>query len=262
MNWVNIPNGYWVCGGDEFYGMEGDTIIDSTSYSKIYLSSFGDTMFNAQLATYFCALREDSMKKVWVRNPSDTIDVLLYDFSLNVGDSVCLGYFGLGCVEQVSVVDSIMINGTYRRRIRFGGVVEAQEWIEGIGNYYGPFQLNMTGSNTTFLLCHKLDDSLIYNSYGSCHCQFLDAVEEFKSSETNVSVAPNPASNYVTFKITDKSELTYYVELYDLLGQQILNHSISSGERIDLSNYNPGIYLYNLKSDQTFVGSGKLIISP
>lgn len=81
------------------YGLAGDTVIDHKVYSKLYGNNlpsdypFEDTAFNLQTADYVAAVREDFTKKVWIREPNDTSDILYYDFSLGKGDTFCFPVF-------------------------------------------------------------------------------------------------------------------------------------------------------------------------
>ncbi|MBL4753337.1 MAG: hypothetical protein JKY52_07060 [Flavobacteriales bacterium] len=45
--------------------------------------------------------------------------------------------------------------------------------------------------------------------------------------------------------------------------QRISRHALKNDElRIDLSDYGAGVYLYQVKSNQLKVGSGRIIIEP
>ncbi|MBC7864965.1 MAG: hypothetical protein IAF38_18470, partial [Bacteroidia bacterium] len=148
--WTVVEYGYGTIPpqtGTWHYGMAGDTIFNGLLYSKLYVNqgSLGsvnpEPVFNLQTATYLGAIREDSTKKILFRKWSDTIEILRYDFSLNVGDTFCFNNepCGIQC-HQVAAVDSILINGAYRRQIHFSYGGQSETWIEGIGSIVGAFE--------------------------------------------------------------------------------------------------------------------------
>jgi len=65
------------------YEFFGDTIIESKTYKKLYRSNEE----NPQNWTLECFMRENE-KKVWLKDISQDNEILMYDFSLNVGDSI------------------------------------------------------------------------------------------------------------------------------------------------------------------------------
>lgn len=152
--------------------MSGDTIIDGRFYSKIYQNTWlnPDSSFNPATATYYAALREDSTKKVFVRTYIDSTDVLLYDFSLETGDTFCFDFFS-GTCHTVQAIDSILIDNTFRRVIVIPES-ETQRWIEGVGNVYGLFSNEVTGSIFNQLLCFEENNiiSYLYSLSWGCHC--------------------------------------------------------------------------------------------
>src|SRR5690349_18244032 len=64
------------------YSAQGDTLINGLHYKN-----FGQVGMNEAF------IREDtSLKKVWFLEHDSTLELLLYDFSLNVGDSINLTF--------------------------------------------------------------------------------------------------------------------------------------------------------------------------
>lgn len=79
-------------------------------------------------------IRNDtSTKKVYTIGP----DSLLYDFSLNVGDSVKLKYCSSGKV--ITTIDSVLVGTGYRKRFIF---YNGNQMIEGIGHVGDPTGYN------------------------------------------------------------------------------------------------------------------------
>ena len=66
--------------------------------------------------------------------------------------------------------------------------------------------------------------------------------------EQRVEVYPNPAIDFINFKI-NSTVIKAEVWLTDLRGKIILNQIINDGEGIDLTSFKHGIYLLLLKAD-------------
>ena len=164
------------CEGYSSYHIYGllnqDTIINSVSYHNLF--SFSDTIFTEEYATYIGGIREDSTKRIYYKGinvfescyPADTNnygEVLLYDFSVSVGDTIENANVIPGDILIVNSIDSIFINGKYRMRINLN--YSSSQWVEGIGNI-GRGLLFNSGSVPTKgfsndLICFKKNDTLI-----------------------------------------------------------------------------------------------------
>ena len=77
-------------------------------------------------------------------------------------------------------------------------------------------------------------------------------------------VYPNPSSDYTKVEIQLEEEI-FQAELliYNLLGAEILRQTVKKNEVLTVNNkeFNSGIYLYVLKTEQGIVEKQKIIIS-
>ena len=95
---------------DEKYSLYGDTVINGIKYSKVYRQEESEAFeFDISKAEYFCAIRNDIENKRVYGVYKDDLPVkyhkniqydrtegkefLLYDFSLNMGDTVSVANF-------------------------------------------------------------------------------------------------------------------------------------------------------------------------
>ena len=140
----------WWAKTTNFYFFKGDTIINTTLYKKLYLL---DSLMGT---TYQAGLREDSInKKVYINQ--GTNELLLYNFSANVGDTIMFLHYGYGTRATVDFIDSIQLqDGNYRRL--FHSVVSPPALdtfgvytIEGIGNLGELLGDEATEKGTTIL---------------------------------------------------------------------------------------------------------------
>jgi len=255
-NWGLDP--VWgLCTGTSHYNMLGDTVINSIQYSKIYLSTKDDGPFNIQNAMYFGALREDSLKRVYARRPTDTLERLLYDFSLNVGDTVCLDFLNLGCFPVYNV-DTILFAGKQRRQIHVL-LSETQKWIEGIGNRYGLFQILFVGSLSTELKCFYEKDTLLFGDSQFCHCDNLPGIKDLEAHTIDIQFNPNPIDEFGTLTIESLKHTEYLIKLYDALGREIYANRTVKKELTLGEELNSGLYYIKVWDDKKQVGTGRMI---
>lgn len=213
-SYVPFPteNAQWSV-ANEKYALYGDTIIDEIKYGKIYKQT-SDSLFEFDInkAEYFCAIRNDvENKRVYGiykeelpichwgygLEPASEKEMLLYDFSVNVGDTVTVVNFDeaelAGYISYVKFVreevlsiyifdgnggyeflhlnnnDSIvkLTNNEQRKRILMRGINDPidQYWIEGIGSSDGPFVHNFFDFleySPKRLLCYSENDEYLY----------------------------------------------------------------------------------------------------
>ena len=183
------------------YWFEGDTIIDSKRYTKVYQQyCYSKTECDDHLY-YYAAVREDTIgAKIYGLFPcsdsswDDCSEKLLADFDVKTGDEVMVrsAWFASQLPAFVESIDSIEINGEYRKRINLRGEGSAfsyppDVWVEGMGSVvYGLFFPNPehvadAGDPPVFLCLHE-NDKLIYQNpdYEVCYLEpWKDPEEEF-----------------------------------------------------------------------------------
>jgi hypothetical protein len=78
-----------------------------------------------------------------------------------------------------------------------------------------------------------------------------------------LKVYPNPATTFTKFEFQKNFDKGYTLQVINFIGKQVFEaKNISSTTTLDLSNYNRGVYIYQLK-DQSgkIVESGKFQVS-
>ena len=263
---------------DEKYSLYGDTVINGIKYSKVYRQEESEAFeFDISKAEYFCAIRNDIENKRVYGVYKDDLPVkyhkniqydrtegkefLLYDFSLNMGDTVSVANFAeadkegyIRCVkfERVDVIgieitnkdfltlndtDSLVMleNGMQRKRILMSNDVENiwQYWIEGIGSSDGPFRhynkFEFEHALTKRLLCYNEDNEYLYyqNEFDidgdiDCFIKFPSDVPE-NCMNDDIKVYPNPATSSVeiSYVLPEKEKTATFV-LTNTLGVNVL----------------------------------------
>ena len=157
----------------DIYKIEGDTLVDGVSYKVMY------TTRNEDLTGWsVCGvIRETEDKQVLYRRDGSSYDEILYDFSMEVGDTITMSGNGF-YPDWMFVIETneILVNGEPRQQIVLEYPWGDQEvWIEGIGSLYGIINsgsLFLMGGSTD-LLCYYEDGDLIWQNttpgYNECY---------------------------------------------------------------------------------------------
>jgi hypothetical protein len=124
--------------------ISGDTTINSVTYHKLttpYIQAVMLGTCTANYAGYKGAFRNDvANKKVFYVPPSNSIEQLLYDFTMQVGDTV-KGFLETFTFPSdiVNSIDSVLVGSNYRKRWNIDPCYYVSI-IEGIGSTYGLVQ--------------------------------------------------------------------------------------------------------------------------
>ncbi len=241
--------------------VDGDTSIFGIDYKKLLWFEYCDTFPQSTVGYY----RVDSLKVFFRDNLSiaippfinlpyvnfmlsDTGEVLLYDFALQVGDTF---QFQTGVIDSVASIDSILLNGTYRKKINFlnmytNGNLGPYYWIEGVGSTYGFFPAYFILENELFFNCFSTyNDTISFG--GSCPCSPL-GINENNLVDKEIRIIPNPckSSTNILFPV-DKLHTLY---IFDLLGNKVKNITFQGKEfHLDISELNKGVYILKTEND-------------
>ena len=216
--------------------LSGDTLINEVRFTKVM-----ETL-NGEGSPYQVALLREEDGKVW-KTYNGISEILLYDFTANVGDSLVCGYGDYFVLDSISIEQ---IGGVDRKKFWFGleydftGEPYAMEtWIEGIGSDLG---LLYCGSyyfcgGYYRALCFHQDGELIWQNpeYDAC---VITSVEEI--NDKVISVYPNPAMETVTIDGVEAAE----VQVYNALGQLV--KTVRDANEIPVTDLPQGVYLLRI----------------
>lgn len=252
---ANQQNPNFVATTTTVYGFQGDTLINSELWFKLYSTS--DSLFQSNLL-YRGLLREENNKVYYL----DTLNQLdtLYDFSLNVGDSVLFDLYGMYPEWlQVVNIDSVQISGDYYRRLKFSEPTmnafdELNEvWIEGIGSIHGPLFPNFPVKfsqeipDSMLVSCTYSNNQQVWQhqSYPSCYVNIVLSVDQLELSY--FKIYPNPFMDRIHI---EKNGLQQYgLSVLNSLGQTIKQIQVNNdNQTIDLTELKAGIYFLRIES--------------
>lgn len=266
-NYVPFPdsncvwNVGWSSNASHIIKIHGDSVLNNLQYKKYYISY--DTSFTNAQYTFKALIRQDNLsKRVYGVSNGSNQEKLLYDFSLNVNDTISVNTLLLvHGFPRVKVVakDSILIAGQFRKRLTltsgysWSANVLYERWIEGVGSDFGVF-LNGLCSYVVFdvcypkLNCQTVNGQLVYGSNGHCFSQpcgtGVGNAETSMETATEVVIYPNPGKGLFTVSLPyQKRSSEFRLAIYDIMGSQIRNLIVHSDTKVDLSDLADGIYL-------------------
>lgn len=235
------------------FWFDGDSVLDGISYAKVrsrteyYESSILEMCYTWYIhVNPNLFIREDG-GHVYARYPSSG-EELVYDFTAEVGDSVPVQsettgeyWNGVQGVREVQLIDSVIVDGGWRRRWILDTVDFGQEdtifILEGIGGMVGPFTSFEPQIGLSYfqrLICVKEQSEVVY---GDTICSLVDQVSTTMSLPWR-SAHPNPSDGLVTL-----DEQTESYGVFTSTGSLVKS---ASGHQVDLRNAPTGVYIIHV----------------
>ncbi len=252
--WRGVTYGW---GAFDFYlHCEGDSIVESVTYKKVYTAQTLDgDQYNIGL------IREhltDEKVYVW----TGLGEHLLYDFSAEQGDVVMA--WGVGYEQEITITstETIMVNGTERKKLNFQDSWGPAYWIEGIGSNYGIMDavLGQVADYSPVLTCFYEGGALVWdNAESTVECAGTLGLNE--ELNTRLTVWPNPADDVLNISIGNASTGTYQLKIVSSTGQQVRSEhvNLNGTKQIQLTDITSGLYLVTLHLDNTLVTSIRVV---
>lgn len=249
----NFNDGQWVCGYDtkgghfsnyehnyyikeevKFY-CDGDTIINDTLFYKLFYEGTAryPDWAKRKLSGYYGEIRNDTLnRQVWLG------DFLLYDFNLQIGDSV---FYGCDRPQPIESIDSVLYCNQWHNRYNYTNDNGDNLYvIEGIGSIFGLIPRNCA-TNLSWLTC--------YGETGHVSCDTCSTpTYVYNIAFKDIKIYPVPASDWIFIRHTEVEELS--VTIYSLLGKEVLSLTISAQSKIDVSHLKEGLYLIQISSEK------------
>ena len=246
-----------------------DTIINEIIYTKIYM--FLGTVFDRNTATYVGALREDEQKRVWLKmdtplHPSKPYpymdEILLYDFSVNEGDTIKSEYLNVNPsweVVMVEKIDTIEIGNTYRKKIKIKtDHWQSIEWIEGIGSLCGLFfasylQTPIGSIPKNVLIGFKYQDDILYfdDTYLDFYPTNIQTINSSKMPAIRIS------GTDIMFEFEEKDNISV-IQIFNMTGS--LQTTLQKKFILNTNSYVSGIYIYKAMDNSGNSYTGKFIV--
>jgi len=241
------------------YGFAGDTLMGGEIW--FHISSTPDSNFITDF-TYLGNLREEN-GFVFFIDTMNCIDTI-YNFNLQTGDSVFYD-FGWGSdYLHIENIDSIVINGQYRKRFfieepNYPPMFMSEIWIEGIGSVHGPLFPKYPDifsdeiPDSLNLTCYKIDNSIIWENpfYDNCYVSIILSANE--KDECHFNVFPNPVKDRLIIEITESELKNYTISMVNLFGKVLMNKNYFQSETIEINttSLKNSIYILQIEFDRS-----------
>lgn len=239
-----------------------DTIIDGLNYKNVDIwqrwrdneSPWYDFPSDVEdvLLGKIAALRFDGDKVFLYRYLNSEFDfsgfmcpyeteVLLYDFNLQVGDSIYYEYLYPNYVTTTSIDSILLEDGNYHKTYTFDDP-SVRVWIEGVGDsqfgllgFYIHQMIEGGFGGVSFL---KNETVLYQSGLSDCDLGGINSIQEvfqsqdiyFDQNSTLIINIPNRTADYV-------------LSVFDMNGLKIFSSCLLNENKFDLHFVNPGIYL-------------------
>jgi hypothetical protein len=181
-----------------------------------------------------------------IRVVYDTIELVLFDFNLTVGDTFYHPLAGLSSLindKAVVVADDSVVSWYGNRRIITFD--DGAKWVEGIGNIegcMGAFEpLMVSGPGCPRFEC-------IFSDTASFPCADAYVLSQDTENESinSTLVFPNPTTAIIS--VTNHESLVR-IEVFDMAGRRVIRQD-EQLYQADLSSLPNGLYLMMLKSKE------------
>jgi hypothetical protein len=248
-----------------------DTVLNDKIYKKLYL--FYDTVFKIDVTECIGGIREDSLKRIYYAGKRihslkpliDFDEVILYDFSLKVGDTIMVdSMYNVDGYTVVESIDTVQIGNTLRKRFSFDYAIP--QWIEGIGCrsgllYAGRDYLSAGVSDDNRLMCFFQNDTLVFHAEQFEDCFTLETSINQVGVESDLNIYPNPVFGDVLIFNWNSSN-AHTIEIYSNIGDRIEKLDVEGKTSITFSTIGltAGCYYYKATTLNGEYITGKFVV--
>ncbi|MEP0265205.1 T9SS type A sorting domain-containing protein [Dokdonia sp.] len=249
------------------YRINGEVIINDITYAVLE-ATFNDN--NPNWNTYLFLREENGIVYSYTETQGEQI---LYNFTLEVGDSIEIG-FGGDCFDDennnqmadVIDVSTQFIAGQNRKVITFDVFNNTNfsnsyvQWIEGLGDTGDLISPIVVFCDTpSFLNCFNNGNELFIFAENEEDCDSLLSISEIQ--KTTATLTPNPITDQSIVTINNPQNNTT-IAFYNLLGQLISQEELTSNTTvINRSDFpSNGIYFYQIQQQGQVLETQKFIV--
>lgn len=222
--------------------LSGDTNIQSINYHKLsiptrkftYSSNCPNPGIYYSRSEYVGAVRQDvNAKKVYIIPSNNTTEQLLYDFTMQVGDTL-KGYLSALQNDVVVSIDSVLVGSAYRKRWVVNPCYQIY-LIEGVGSTFGLIEKSygcILDLNSYVITCFKQEGNTLYPSTVGT-CETITDFKEVQNYDDKIDIRIENSMIYIS-----TNQALQGFKLYDALGRILAaNHEHDTTYMLNLSNY-------------------------
>lgn len=248
--------------------MTGDTMINGLVYHKLFTpyvyADISGGCTQVHFHGYKGAIRQDiPNKKVYYFPPADfTVEQLLYDFTMEVGDTV-KGYLSVGWMEDNVVVsiDSVIVGQNFHKRWLVNPCYGIY-LIEGVGCSYGLLEF-LPGCQTDMpvlaIECFQYQGETLYPTHIS-NCSVITSIPE-NEFLNNIQIYPNPARGSFMVSLAHPAGIKE-IRITNAIGHMVWQKQIISQSRVTIDNLSGGVYVLTVIDQNNQGVSKKIVLTP
>lgn len=251
------------------YYVNGDSIINDTVYKKLHkvgeqtYSWFDDPPIpnwcsgSWTFNDFYTLIRQEE-HKIFFRDTWHG-DTFIYDFQLNVGDTLPQSAVNWEQDIIITSIDSLLVGNHYRKVFNFFITDGPYSIIEGIGHPGGFIEPFPPGYGVSNLNCFALNSITYYPEFNAPCDLTLNTPNDFKRDK--IKFYPNPTSKSITIELDNSAEISK-VSAYNISGLETnlkFEQLEQSSLEIDLSILNNGLYLIRLIDNENIKLTLKVI---
>lgn len=292
-----IDNARWVYQTEEsaelgqinFYsGLEentilGDTLLDGITYKKLYkrfkhtnsvrppLPNQGSTTIGYESKGPMFIRYEESENKVYFKESADSSEVVMYNFNLELGDSIPLKseYFQANIIKRIDTISVFGINqallvlDTLSLPTR-NGIINGVGSLNGLTFYQPTLPALSGGILMTEMVCFEYENNTFKSPWAEQNLFPCPSISEFIASSNvveiePVNIFPNPNNGNFFIQIPENyigSKFTIY-NLNGQIQQSFTLQNIKNEIILDAQ----GLYFYTIKGKANIGLSGKIMVA-
>lgn len=235
--------------------IDGDIEMNGKTYKKVNNLHFDKYGINTG---GFGFIREENGKLYGVNSRvNNSEEFLMYDFTLDVGDTLKIKYLYGTEVKDVTItkIDTLeFLNGEKSRAFYTS---HGLAYAEGIGSLYmglfAPFLPIMTCGCNSELTCYKEGDVQLYINPSFCVNNINDCCDVRKAKvdqikQINFSISPNPAKDILKITLNEPIYESVSATIVNSLGKTVLVQNIENQQQtISIKDLPNGIYLLQIE---------------
>ena len=278
---IEFSNPYYL----NHFSISTDTFFNSHTYAKLNVESqmlncvaypLGCNWEPSVIWTDIVYLRDDLAGKIYQGSPLSDSEWLLYDFNLEVGDTLPLTLLNYDIENFVISIDSVLIGSDYRRRYNIGNHIS---WptdpfvslIEGIGGTNGLFgMIEVPFETLVNFICYTnngettyFDEPFLIETYIDNNDEACDLIQLASSANlpdnAELQIMGNPVTDVLNVSLNSTITNNFVFEVYDNLGLSYASSitAIPNGNNLsmNLKHLPPGIYyIYIIESNKRYNG--------
>lgn len=265
---IDLSKSYCLEINDLLYHFNGDTTINFVTYKKLYKSgiqyeeAYGNISCDTNIYHFqninIGGIRNDS-KKVYFYSYNSNIEVLLFDFTLNIGDTIP-GFYDFSMLNTTILsIDSVLINNHYHKRFN----MQNGHWnIEGIGSDMGLIEsLGISLDGSSDFLCYAEKHIPVFPNGTNCILN-VNVEEHLISTNNHVMIFPNPSSNFITIYFQEIQKSEFEIEIYNITGKKVksLKFKGKSSAVVNVTDFPHGLYLGKIFNSNSFIQTFKFVV--